>query len=68
MMLDLFDAPIIPGLRSQSDMISQREEAALIEAIDAQDRCYPDDLIEINRTNDRWRKPKEVSLIRSVAN
>lgn len=36
-MLDLFDAPVIPGLRSASEIVSAEEEKALIAAIDAQD-------------------------------
>ncbi len=35
-MLDLFDAPVIPGLSSRADVISPDEESALIAAIDAE--------------------------------
>lgn len=34
-MLDLFDAPVIPGLATRGDMVGEAEEAALIAAIDA---------------------------------
>ena len=36
-MLDLFDTPIVPGLSARVDIIDAREEAALIERIDALD-------------------------------
>ncbi|WP_264579976.1 MULTISPECIES: alpha-ketoglutarate-dependent dioxygenase AlkB [unclassified Sphingobium] len=36
-MLDLFDTPIVPGLTARSNIIDAREEAALIERIDALD-------------------------------
>ena len=35
MMLDLFDLPALPGLSSQSDLVGEAEETALIAAIDA---------------------------------
>ncbi|MCW2365039.1 alkylated DNA repair dioxygenase AlkB [Sphingobium sp. B7D2B] len=34
-MLDLFDTPLVPGLNAHADIIDGREEAALIERIDA---------------------------------
>ena len=34
-MLDLFDAPVLPGLASTSDFVTGTEEQALIAAIDA---------------------------------
>ncbi len=34
-MLDLFDAPLLPGLAALPDIVSEAEELALIEAIDA---------------------------------
>ncbi|OWK28481.1 alpha-ketoglutarate-dependent dioxygenase AlkB [Sphingomonas mucosissima] len=34
-MKDLFGTPALPGLRSQSDVVTEAEEAALIDAIDA---------------------------------
>jgi alkylated DNA repair protein (DNA oxidative demethylase) len=37
MMLDLFDAPVIPGLKACDDFLSADEERALIAAIDGQD-------------------------------
>jgi len=37
MMLDLFDAPVLPGLHTQADIIDRQEERALIEQIDASD-------------------------------
>lgn len=36
-MLDLFDAPVLPGLASRPDMVDEAEERALIAAIDATD-------------------------------
>lgn len=36
-MLDLFDAPILPGLATSPDMVSETEERALIAGIDATD-------------------------------
>lgn len=36
-MLDLFDAPILPGLSTRSDIVTEAEEAGLIAAIDATD-------------------------------
>ncbi len=36
-MLDLFNAPLLPGLASQDDLITPAEEQALIAAIDAAD-------------------------------
>tara|TARA_R110000868_G_scaffold411785_1_gene710622 strand:- start:112447 stop:113025 length:579 start_codon:yes stop_codon:yes gene_type:complete len=35
-MFDLFDAPLIPGLASQADLVSAAEERSLVDAIDAQ--------------------------------
>ncbi|SEJ75019.1 Alkylated DNA repair dioxygenase AlkB [Sphingomonas sp. OV641] len=35
MTLDLFDLPVLPGLRSQADLVDKHEEVALIAAIDA---------------------------------
>ncbi|WP_313230870.1 alpha-ketoglutarate-dependent dioxygenase AlkB [Sphingobium yanoikuyae] len=35
-MLDLFDAPLIPGLASQAELVSPAEERSLVDAIDAQ--------------------------------
>jgi alkylated DNA repair protein (DNA oxidative demethylase) len=37
MMLDLFDEPVLPGLRTRPDIIDRDEEAMLIERIDATD-------------------------------
>ncbi|MDP1027026.1 alpha-ketoglutarate-dependent dioxygenase AlkB [Sphingomonas sp. KR1UV-12] len=37
MMLDLFDAPLLPGLAQQASLISAEEERLLIERIDATD-------------------------------
>jgi len=37
MMLDLFDEPVLPGLRTCPDIIDRDEEATLIERIDATD-------------------------------
>jgi alkylated DNA repair protein (DNA oxidative demethylase) len=37
MMIDLFDAPVLPGLRLRSDIVDAAEEKALIECIDATD-------------------------------
>jgi alkylated DNA repair dioxygenase AlkB len=37
MMLDLFDAPVLPGLRSRPDIVDADEEQMLIERIDATD-------------------------------
>jgi alkylated DNA repair protein (DNA oxidative demethylase) len=36
-MLDLFDAPVLPGLASRSGMVDEAEERALVAAIDATD-------------------------------
>jgi alkylated DNA repair protein (DNA oxidative demethylase) len=36
-MLDLFNAPVLPGLASMSDFVTRTEEQALIAAIDAAD-------------------------------
>lgn len=36
-MLDMFDAPVLPGLSTRSDLISPAEERSLIERIDAAD-------------------------------
>ncbi len=36
-MLDLFDAPVLPGLASRTDMVDETEERALVAAIDATD-------------------------------
>jgi DNA oxidative demethylase len=36
-MLDLFNTPVLPGLASTSDFVTQMEEQALIAAIDAAD-------------------------------
>jgi DNA oxidative demethylase len=36
-MLDLFDAPVLPGLASYPDMVDETEERALVAAIDATD-------------------------------
>jgi hypothetical protein len=35
MMLDLFDEPVLPGLRTRAGIIDPAEEAMLIERIDA---------------------------------
>jgi alkylated DNA repair dioxygenase AlkB len=35
MTLDLFDAPILPGLTSMADLVSPEEERALIDHVDA---------------------------------
>ena len=35
-MLDLFDAPILPGIATMSEIVTAAEESALIEAIDAE--------------------------------
>jgi alkylated DNA repair dioxygenase AlkB len=35
--LDLFDAPVLPGLASRTDMVDETEERALVAAIDATD-------------------------------
>lgn len=37
MTIDLFDTPILPGLRMQPDLIDQAEEQMLIARIDAAD-------------------------------
>jgi hypothetical protein len=36
-MLDLFDAPVLPGLTATSDFVTDTDEQALIAAIDAAD-------------------------------
>jgi hypothetical protein len=36
-MLDLFNAPMLPGLTSTSDFVTETEEQSLIAAIDAAD-------------------------------
>jgi hypothetical protein len=36
-MLNLFDEPVLPGLRTRPDIINRDEEAMLIERIDATD-------------------------------
>ena len=37
MTLDLFDAPVLPGLSTQADLIDAHEERMLIDRIDATD-------------------------------
>ncbi|WP_333994978.1 hypothetical protein [Sphingomonas sp. 22R3R2A-7] len=37
MTLDLFDAPVLPGLSTRGDLVDAGEEHALIERIDATD-------------------------------
>ena len=36
-LLSMFDVPVIPGLRTRSDIVSVREEGALVEHIEAED-------------------------------